>query len=1035
MMEYVRSNGTYQLLSPVDDVELSSLTDDVAIADITKGSPDAFAKQITLIELSLFKAIRREEFASLKWNGKEKYIYAPNIVASTRWFNQINFWVQKEILKYSCVSKRTEILSFFIKIAKKLVDYNNLYSAMSIISALQVECIYRLRHTWAGLGNKDRSTYRRLEELFSQDDNCRRQREHMNAISLPGIPYLGLYLSDLTYTNVAFPRVGGKPSATWINKINDIIDVIAHFQQSEYNFPVDGTLNAYLCAQRYIEELQKFLEEDNYKTSLMLEPPPPPPAPPPSSTTETYPHCVPPAVKEDQHRKPSGFLGSLSGDSNSRGLPALTASFHGLNFRSPSSGTNASSSINSTLTGPKSQQTTLSPNAKAASINSSFESDQTPPPLKAHCVQHYHHQSASFSSSPPLNIMAVKDARIISSAACSLMITEPLTETPSSLPSTPISRITKRPEKNSVGKQLFPEFQGPDITVNLNYEKPEPPHCSNPEVPTDMTIARSPSNNVPPVPPRPTHSEDSSVVCSPTAKEPNELDDTTLSLSTTKCSSGYRTPATPFSGAPDPDLVMSSTDAMHFVHAPIPALIESTAVAACAATASTALPNHLLFIKSHPALGDETLESDSNALTASISPHTYPPSVDSQSSFTMFSGVLHSLPGEFTVHIVHQGVVQRRSMTQMRPTPSGLVSLLSPKMKKPTSVTDPDIYGSASSLSTCSVVADVSDNTSVIHAAWIHSRPAGFSTWRRLWATLVLVGQGSAAFMIYFEPKCKHAMHRNQFHAHQCQVQSLIDLQTLYHSFSSNTSLRASDETSVPPRSSSDPAPRPDVLDTETVDLLAGEISTLNRSGSHRIPLPNSSFRSLNPCHHATAQLALGRHRDGSLDPFSFLLTDPGRNKVYRFRPLSPGKSTHPGTTFARVTAGPFQWLRRSTVTRMPGSTSIRQPTESTVGAPSPFNFNTFGRPRGASVPGMFTSPQFSPSNRRAATLKLTRTTARRDQQPDLVLPDEPLGPDLLVTDWMRAIQRALDQVEQFHKRQLFVYYAGQHRPTRKNTV
>ncbi|VDP92981.1 unnamed protein product [Echinostoma caproni] len=71
-----------------------------------------------------------------------------------------------------------------------MVDYNNLYSAMSIISALQVECIYRLRHTWAGLGNKDRSTYRRLEELFSQNDNCRRQREHMNAISLPGIPYL-----------------------------------------------------------------------------------------------------------------------------------------------------------------------------------------------------------------------------------------------------------------------------------------------------------------------------------------------------------------------------------------------------------------------------------------------------------------------------------------------------------------------------------------------------------------------------------------------------------------------------------------------------------------------------------------------------------------------------------------------------------------------------------------------------------------------------------------------------------------------------
>ncbi|KAH9592835.1 RasGEF, variant 3 [Schistosoma haematobium] len=105
---------------------------------------------------------------------------------------------------------------------------------MSIISALQVECIYRLRHTWTGLGNKDRAAYRRLEELFSQNDNCRRQREHMNSISLPGIPYLGLYLSDLTYTNVAQPRINGKPTAVWFTKINSIIDKIAYFQQSEY---------------------------------------------------------------------------------------------------------------------------------------------------------------------------------------------------------------------------------------------------------------------------------------------------------------------------------------------------------------------------------------------------------------------------------------------------------------------------------------------------------------------------------------------------------------------------------------------------------------------------------------------------------------------------------------------------------------------------------------------------------------------------------------------------------------------------------
>lgn len=62
---------------------------------------------------------------------------------------------------------------------------------MSIVSALQVECIYRLRHTWLGLSSKDGDRYKRLEELFSQDGNCYRQREYMKSSNLPGIPYLG----------------------------------------------------------------------------------------------------------------------------------------------------------------------------------------------------------------------------------------------------------------------------------------------------------------------------------------------------------------------------------------------------------------------------------------------------------------------------------------------------------------------------------------------------------------------------------------------------------------------------------------------------------------------------------------------------------------------------------------------------------------------------------------------------------------------------------------------------------------------------
>ncbi|VDL27131.1 unnamed protein product [Hymenolepis diminuta] len=83
----------------------------------------------------------------------------------------------------------------------------------------------------------------------------------------------GLYLSDLIYTNVAHPRINGQPTTVWVTKLNTIVDAIAHFQQSRFPYQVNESIRAYLLAQSYIEELQKFLEDANYKMSLNLEPP------------------------------------------------------------------------------------------------------------------------------------------------------------------------------------------------------------------------------------------------------------------------------------------------------------------------------------------------------------------------------------------------------------------------------------------------------------------------------------------------------------------------------------------------------------------------------------------------------------------------------------------------------------------------------------------------------------------------------------------------------------------------------------------
>uniref|UniRef100_A0A7N8WV21 Ral GEF with PH domain and SH3 binding motif 2 n=1 Tax=Mastacembelus armatus TaxID=205130 RepID=A0A7N8WV21_9TELE len=220
-------------------------------------------------------ALTLAELSSCGWNKKEKHSSAPNVVAFTRRFNQTSFWVVREILHAQTLKIRAEVLSLYIRTAKKLCDMNNLHAVMAVVSGLQSAPIFRLTKTWALLSRKDKATFDRLDYLMSKEDNYKRLRDYISSQSMVScIPYLGMYLSDLTYIDSAYPSTGSiLENEQRSNLMNNILRIISDLQRScTYDIPVLPHVQKYLNSVRYIEELQKFVEDENYKLSQKIEP-------------------------------------------------------------------------------------------------------------------------------------------------------------------------------------------------------------------------------------------------------------------------------------------------------------------------------------------------------------------------------------------------------------------------------------------------------------------------------------------------------------------------------------------------------------------------------------------------------------------------------------------------------------------------------------------------------------------------------------------------------------------------------------------
>jgi len=179
----------------------------------------------------------------------------------------VSSWVATEVVKVEQLKQRAQVLSKFIEIAEKCRSYNNFNAVMEVISGLQSSSVYRLRQTWGLISNKQKDLCEQLKDLLVRQGNFSKFRKHLKTCNPPCIPYLGVYLTDLTFIEDGNRNQleGGLINFMKRRRLASVIGDIQQYQLKPYN------LEAVPIIQDFLQNLEILDEDQTYKLSLLRE--------------------------------------------------------------------------------------------------------------------------------------------------------------------------------------------------------------------------------------------------------------------------------------------------------------------------------------------------------------------------------------------------------------------------------------------------------------------------------------------------------------------------------------------------------------------------------------------------------------------------------------------------------------------------------------------------------------------------------------------------------------------------------------------
>lgn len=216
-------NSIQSTLNRVRNIHMSATT----VPTILQFQPVLIAYQLTLIDSIIFRNIPMD--AILSHSPKTPH---PSIVASTDFFNYLTRLIEHAILLQQDASGRAQHINHWIKVAGKCHELKNYQTLKGVISALGTPPIQRLKKSWSFIPKKSMNLLEDLGELMSEASNYGKYRTRLglsqdepepevttqntsttrksstrkNSFSEPTVPFLGIFIHDMTYLVAALSK-------------------------------------------------------------------------------------------------------------------------------------------------------------------------------------------------------------------------------------------------------------------------------------------------------------------------------------------------------------------------------------------------------------------------------------------------------------------------------------------------------------------------------------------------------------------------------------------------------------------------------------------------------------------------------------------------------------------------------------------------------------------------------------------------------------------------------------------------------------